>query len=277
MTFAGRRFVVTGAASGIGRATAERLVEHGACVVALDRRDPALGPATFVAVDLADPLSIDNAVAVMDDPLHGLANVAGVPGSFDGETVMRVNLLGLRHLTEALLPRLRPGGSIVHVASCAGTGWRANLAALLDLMAARGFDEGLAWVRAHPMSGPDAYNFSKEAVIVYGQIASMLARPLGVRVNTINPGAVETPILTDFHATMDSNVLDRLKDQAGGRDGRPSEIAAAICFLLSDEASWINGTELNVDGGAEVAVNLGLLDVEADKALAAALDRKRAG
>jgi len=273
VTFAGGRFVVTGAASGIGRATAELLIERGARVVALDRRDPGLDRTTYVPVDLADPASIDSAVAAIDGPLHGLANVAGVPGSLDGETVMRVNLLGLRHLTEALLPRLEAGGSIVNVASCAGTGWRANLDILLELMAARGFDTGLAWVRAHPMPGPDAYNFSKEAVIVYGQIASMLARPFDVRVNTVNPGAVETPILTEFYATMDNAVLDRLKDQAGGRDGRPSEIAAAICFLLSDEASWINGTELNVDGGAEVAINLGLLEVDADRALEMVFDR----
>jgi len=199
-----------------------------------------------------------------------------VPGSLDGETVMRVNLLGLRHLTEALLPRMERGGAVVNVASCAGTGWRANLEVLLDLMAARSFEDGLCWVRAHLMAGPDAYNFSKEAVIVYGQVASMIARPFGIRVNTVNPGAVETPILPDFYDTMDRHILDRLKAQAGGRDGRPDEIAPAICFLLSDEARWINGTELNVDGGAEVAVNLGLLDTEADEALAVVI-RSRKG
>ena len=116
------------------------------------------------------------------------------------------------------------------------------------------------------MAGPDAYNFSKEAVIVYSQLASMLARPYGVRVNTVNPGAVATPILADFYETMDNAILDRLRAQAGGRDGRPDDIAPAICFLLSDDARWINGTELNVDGGAEVAINLDLMDVEADAA-----------
>lgn len=260
MTFSGKRIVVTGASSGIGRATADLLIERGAKVVALDRRDTQSPDMTFVACDLSDAGAIDRAAEQIEGPLHGLANVAGVPGSADGETVMRVNLLGLRRLTELMLPRLEPGGSVVNVASCAGTGWRANLPTLLDLMAARGFEDGLAWVRAHPMSGPDTYNFSKEAVIVYTQIASMLARPHGVRVNAVNPGAVETPILADFYDTMDNTILNRLKKQAGGRDGRPDEIAPAIAFLLSDDARWINGTELNVDGGAEVAINLGLLD-----------------
>jgi NAD(P)-dependent dehydrogenase (short-subunit alcohol dehydrogenase family) len=277
MSFAGKLIAVTGAASGIGRATAELLVKRGAYVVALDRRRPTSTDVGFVEIDLADRASIDGSLATLQSTLHGLVNVAGVPGSLDGETVMRVNLLGLRHLTEAVLPHMAPGGAIVNVASCAGTGWRAHLDDHLDLMAARSFDEGLAWVKAHPMSGPDAYNFSKEAVIVYGQVASMIARPYFVRVNTVNPGAVETPILTDFYATMDKAILDRLKAQAGGRDGRPSEIAPAVCFLLSDEAGWINGTELNVDGGAEVAINLGLLDVEPDQALAAVLDRVKSG
>lgn len=260
MNLDGKRVVVTGASSGIGRATADLLIERGADVVALDRRDPQSADMTFVACDLIDAGAIDRAADAIEGPLCGLANVAGVPGTADGETVMRVNLLGLRRLTELLMPRLASGGSVVNVASCAGNGWRANLDTLRGLMAARSFDEGLAWVRDHPMPGPDAYNFSKEAVIVYSQVASMLARPYGVRVNTVNPGAVETPILGDFYDTMDNTVLDRLKAQAGGRDGRPDEIAPAICFLLSDDARWINGTELNVDGGAEVAINLGLLD-----------------
>lgn len=274
MTFAGKRIAVTGAASGIGQATADLLTARGADVLALDRQKPDTAYAAYIVCDLADPQAIDAAVSKIDGPLHGLANVAGVPGSLDGETVMRINLLGLRHLTEALLPLFEPGSGVVNVASCAGTGWRANIETSLDLMAARSFSEGLAWVRSHPMPGPDAYNFSKEAVVVYSQIASMIARPHGVRVNTVNPGAVETPILENFYATMDNAILDRLKDQAGGRDGRPQDIAPAICFLLSDEAGWINGTELNIDGGAEVAINLNLLDVGADAALDTILKRQ---
>ena len=138
MNFRGKRIVVTGASSGIGRATADRLSAQGAEVIALDRHAPA-SDGTYVACDLADPASIDAAVSRIDGSLHGLANVAGVPGSADGEMVMRVNLLGLRHLTESLLSRFEAGGSVVNVASCAGTGWRANLDSLRSLMAAHSF------------------------------------------------------------------------------------------------------------------------------------------
>ena len=94
MNLNGKRIVVTGASSGIGRATAGLLLERGAEVIALDRRDPQSSDMTYVACDLIDAGAIDRAADQIEGPLHGLANVAGVPGSADGETVMRVNLLG---------------------------------------------------------------------------------------------------------------------------------------------------------------------------------------
>lgn len=271
MSLDGRRIVVTGTASGIGAATAALLAERGAQVVGLDRRAPAHGIGRFVACDLADPASIDAAVAAIEGPVHGLANVAGVPGSFDGETVMRVNLLGLRHLTEALLPRLAPGGAIVQVASGAGSGWRDNLARVRDLLSQRSFEAGLAWVRANPLDGPKAYGFSKECVIVYALAGSMMARPFGVRSVSLSPGVVDTPILRDFEDTMGKPILDRLTAQSGGRNARPEDIAPVIAFLMGPDAGWINGTDIGVDGGSEVAIGLDLLGVGADGALEAFL------
>lgn len=267
MSLEGRRIVVTGVASGIGAATAALLTERGAEVIGLDRREPEQRTVAFHRCDLSDPASIDAAVAAIPGPLHGLANVAGVPGSLDGETVMRVNLLGLRHLTEALLPRMVPGGAIVQVASGAGSGWRDNLAQVRALLARRSFAEGLAWVRANPMRGPQAYGFSKECVIVYALAGSMMARPHGVRSVSLSPGVVDTPILADFEDTMGKAVLDRLTAQSGGRNARPGDIAPVIAFLMSEDAAWINGTDIGVDGGSEVAIGLDLLEVEADRAL----------
>lgn len=89
MRFDGKTIVVTGASSGIGAATAALLAERGARVVGLDAKGDGAGLAQFHTFDLTDPASIDAALGAIDEPLHGLANVVGVPGSFDGETVMR--------------------------------------------------------------------------------------------------------------------------------------------------------------------------------------------
>lgn len=253
MRLAGKRIVVTGAASGIGLATAELVAGEGAEVIAVD----VAGAPTVERCNLSRPDDIDALVGRLDDPIHGLCNVAGVPGSHPAEQVMAVNFLGLRHLTEALLPRLANGGAVVNVASAAGSGWRQRLEMSRELIATPDFAGGLAWCRAQAMSGPHAYDFSKEAVIVYTMAASTAQRARGVSLNSVSPGAVETPILDDFYATMDNHLLDQLKAQAGGRNGRPEEIAPAIAFLLGDDARWINGTDLMVDGGAEVMINLG--------------------
>ncbi len=94
MSFDGKTIVVTGASSGIAAATAALLGERGARVIGLDAKGDGAGLHGFHNFDLTDPASIDAALSAIDEPLHGLANVAGVPGSFDGETVMRVNVLG---------------------------------------------------------------------------------------------------------------------------------------------------------------------------------------
>ncbi len=269
MSLAGRRIVVTGCASGIGAATGSLLSERGASVVGLDLRDARDDLDRFVPCDLSKPESIDQAVAAIDGPVHGLANVAGVPGSFDAETVMRVNVLGLRHLTEAMMPCMETGSAVVQVASGAGSGWRERLGLIRSLLAQRSYGGGLDWLRTHPMTGPEAYNFSKEVAIVYAMAGSMLGRPFGIRSLSVSPGAVETPILSDFYATMGEDVLDRLKAQSGGRNGQPAEIARVIAFALSDEASWINGTDIGVDGGSEVALAFDLLEQSSEEACTA--------
>lgn len=267
MSFENKTIVVSGANSGIGAATAKLLTERGARVIGLDRHGDGAGLHGFRRLDLTDPASIDAALADIGEPLHGLANVAGVPGSLDGETVMRVNFLGLRQVTETLLPRLAPGSAIVQVASDAGSRWRTHLDRILELIRARSYEDGLAWVRAHPMEGPDAYYFSKECVVTYAVAGSMLARSRDVRSLSVSPGAVETPILKDFYASMSSKILDRQMEQSGGRNARPDEIAKVVAFALSEDASWLNGTDVTVDGGGGTAFHFDLVDVPAERCL----------
>lgn len=254
----GRTIVVTGGSSGIGAAVVERLAEADATTIVLDRVPATIGSG-FVSCDLSDPHAIAAAAEQLPSRCFGLVNAAGVSGAADAETVMRVNFLGLRELTNELLPRLERGGAVVNVASAAGSCWRLRRDALLELIAAESFEEGLRWCGEQEMTGPSAYGFSKEAVVVLSQrIALRRFAADGVRVNSVSPGAVETPLLAAFHHTMDRDCLD-LITRSVGRDAQPAEIAEVVVFLLSPASRWINGTDLIVDGGGEGAFNTGVI------------------
>jgi NAD(P)-dependent dehydrogenase (short-subunit alcohol dehydrogenase family) len=243
---AGQPVVVTGAASGIGAATVARLVSAGRDVVGLDRQ-PARGCPT-VLCDLARPETIDAAVGELPAELGGLANVAGVPGTFPAELVMRVNVLGLRHLTEALLPRMVAGSAVVSVASVAAVRDPAPRELVAELLATPSFEAGLAWCLGHPLDAPSAYRFSKQVLIEWTLQASAAWRRRRVRVVSVSPGVVDTPILPDFRASMGDAAIDTATAEAG-RLAEPDDIAPVIAFLLSPDARWVNGIDLRVDGG----------------------------
>ncbi|MDQ1507553.1 MAG: hypothetical protein QOD57_5280 [Actinomycetota bacterium] len=246
MTAAGVPVVVTGAASGIGAATVARLTAAGRAVVGLDRQ-PARGCPT-VLCDLARPETIDAAVGELPAEIGGLANVAGLPGTFPAELVLRVNVLGLRHLTEAVLPRMVPGSAVVNVASVAAVRDPAPRERVAELLAAATFDAGLAWCLEHPLDAPAAYRFSKQVLIEWTLQASAAWRRRGVRVLSVSPGVVDTPILPDFRASMGDAAIDAAAAEAG-RLAEPDDIAPVIAWLLSPDAGWVNGIDLRVDGG----------------------------
>jgi NAD(P)-dependent dehydrogenase (short-subunit alcohol dehydrogenase family) len=256
-SFQGKRFVVTGAASGIGNAVAERLLAAGAEVISLDRNTPTAAVARHVEVDLANPRSIDAALEQLDGTYDGLLNVAGIPGTAPADLVLAVNTLAVRHLAEAFFERLNPGGSVVIVSSTAGFGWPARLETIRDLLATDTFEEGAAWFKANPQQG-NAYNFSKEATTVYTMTMGLAVVEMGLRINAVLPGPVETPILVDFEESMGKDNLDGVKELLG-RHATPDDIASAVLFLASDEARWVNGQALIVDGGISGAVLSGVV------------------
>lgn len=242
----GKTIIVTGTASGIGAETARLVQAWGGRVIAVDRHEPAVPVDAFFAADLSDRAAIDALAEALPAGAHGLANIAGLPPTRPAAEVLRVNLIGLKHLTLRLVPKLADGASIVNLASIAGLDWAEALPAVRaseDL----GFDGVEAFCERHGIKGARSYFFSKEALIAWTYRNRWSWRDRGIRMNAVSPGPVETPILPDFVATLgaraegDMAVMDR--------PGRPQDIAPVVGFLLSDASAWIRGANLPVDGG----------------------------
>jgi NAD(P)-dependent dehydrogenase (short-subunit alcohol dehydrogenase family) len=256
MVFQDKRIVVTGVASGVGQATAKALQEAGAHVIGMDVKPAIEYCDQFVLCDLSNQASIDSAVDEIKQPIDGLANIAGVPGNLPAELVFKVNFLGMRHLTNQLLPKLTDRAAVVNIASTAATSWRKRKDLSESLLTISDWNSCLREFEKLAMSGPATYDFTKELVVLYTMLASSKERHRGVRVNSLSPGAVHTPLLQIFYDTMGDELLKSLKAQAGGRDAYADEIADAILLMLDPKGYWINGTDLIVDGGAEVLMNL---------------------
>lgn len=262
----GRQIVVTGGSSGIGLKICERLAANDDHVHVLDR-NPAPGTVQYTPCDLTNPASVQAAVAALPGTVDVLINAAGVSGLAGASTTMTVNFFAVRDLTTAVAPRMPRGSSVVNIASTSGWYWREHLADIREVLAARTEDEKSAVISSRIPDGYTAYARSKEAVIVWSAVASQ--QYLGhIRVNSISPGPIETPLLKDFYEAMGHDELDPLTARSGGRNGRPEEVAAVAVWLASPDAYWVNGTDIPVDHGAEMAEFLAAQDLIAPLAQA---------
>ena len=241
-----RHVVLTGGASGIGAAALALFKADGHRVTVIDRADPGDQADDWIEADLSDLGSIRAL-----NPAHEidvLVNAAGLPPRPGLEaTILRVNTQALIAMTEHLLPRLRPGGAIVNMASKAGGKWRQNLAQVQRFLALDPSDDLDAFVRDEAIDPVRAYDLSKEAVIVWGLSNLARFRDLGLRINSVSPAAVATPILDDFMTAFGDRA--RKGVEITGRAGQPEEIAQVIRFLASPEASWVTGCNIECDGG----------------------------
>ncbi|HEX7460507.1 MAG TPA: SDR family NAD(P)-dependent oxidoreductase, partial [Acidimicrobiales bacterium] len=164
--YAGKRAVVTGAASGMGAATVDVLGRLGAEVVGLDRA-PIAGPVSqAVEVDLLDPDSIAAAADRIEGDVDAFFNCAGLPGPpFSDLETMLVNFVGGRDLIERVVPRMPSGSAVVYVASAGGIGWQANLGIFTELFATDSYAAAKAWLESRPeVWEGNGYATSKQAI-----------------------------------------------------------------------------------------------------------------
>ena len=241
----GKVVLVTGAGSGIGRASAERAAREGACVFAVDLDGDALeaavaaivdagGDATAHLCDISDPLAVADCLRLCVDrygALHALVNMAGVLRFDDTEElslpqwqkVMDINLTGTFLLCQAALPHLiESGGSIVNAASTA---------------ALSGLPCGVA------------YSASKGGVLAMTRSIAVEYAKRGVRANCVCPGDIGTNMTKDveFPATMDFKLMPRISSLSGPKG--PEVVAGVIAMLISDDGVHITGEDIRVDGG----------------------------
>lgn len=265
LSFEGKRVLVCGGGgSGIGARTVEILAELGAEIHVFDLREPPVSVASYRSVDLGDPAAGVAAVAAVGGPIDVLINAQGLLKEGVPDQVVSVNFLGLRAITEAVLPSMRAGASVVSVAT--------SLPPLpADLSGMRAFNalplsEAIEYCRANPEQVSDGYAFSKFQLVVWSLDTALDCASRGIRVNLVYPGRTDTSMLSDFlrddgpyaRSMQQSGQLDHLMSVMG-RPAQPREVAWPIVFLASDAASYVTGARLPVEGGYLAAAELGRL------------------
>jgi NAD(P)-dependent dehydrogenase (short-subunit alcohol dehydrogenase family) len=238
--FVDRVAVVTGAASGIGLVTARAFAAEGARVVAADLhgdrttavarelRDGGAPDALGVACDVAQEADVERCVAETTQRfgrLDVVVNNAGVMvfrplvehTADDWWKVLHVDLLGAFFFTRAAFRAMRPGGAIVNVSSVHA-------------------------IETTPLVA--SYAAAKTALLSLTRSASLEGKPLGIRVNAVLPGAIDTPMLWE-----NPNIRSGVEHVDPHDVGKPEQVAATILFLASDDASFVQGEAMRVDGG----------------------------
>ena len=247
-----RRVIVTGAASGMGAAVADILVELGADVIGVDVRDFERPSVTTCSMDLKEKGSIDAFVHGLEDrSVYALFCCAGLPQTFPPVDVVQVNFLGTRYLIESMLPKLEAESAVAVITSMT-LGWVQEAERLSPLINSASMEEGRAWLEDHQKSLGDSYMVGKHAMAAWATIHSTRYIQRGVRVNILCPGITQTPMLASFEEVA-QEALDLLPKPLG-RNITTEEQAFSMVFLNHPKSSAIVGLSLYSDGGSQAAI-----------------------
>lgn len=243
--------VITGAASGMGAAATDLLIKAGANVYALDIGEVKAPVTKALKVNIMDKASIDAALSELPGSIFGLFNCAGVPHPPTPvyETVM-INFVGLRYLTEQLLPRITEGGGVASIASTAGMGWRSNLDKVKSFLALESFEAASDWLKAeNDMGGSDAYGFSKQCIIVYTmQMAGELAKQ-HKRINCIAPSPTQSAFMDNLNSAGVGKDVTSLFCPSNGDFATGADMGHALVAINSKLAGFVSGCNIPVDYG----------------------------
>jgi NAD(P)-dependent dehydrogenase (short-subunit alcohol dehydrogenase family) len=260
MDFNGKRVVVTGGATGVGAELLRLLESAGAPeVIVLDVKEPSGAHTTFLETDLSDKSQIDGAVARIDGQVDALFNNAGVADTLPPETVFRVNALAPMRLTAALLPQIVDGGAIAVTASIAGMGWSQRLPMIQELFELGEWDAMEQWFDCRTLD-VDTYSFTKEIMQVWTMRSAYALTRRGIRINSVCPSPIDTPLVGDFRKTIGDAGMDFTIQHAGGRMVSPREVASVLAWLVGPDASFVSGQNINIDHGFQAAMITGQLD-----------------
>lgn len=258
--YRGKVCVVTGAASGMGRAVCEMLLDLEAEVYALDVAEVTLPVKKALCVNIGDKASVDKAWKELPERIDCFFGIAGVSGvKTDFKTTCMINFTGHKYMTEQyVIPAMESGGAIAFMGSRGGKCWRPTIEEYRDVVESpdwesceKAMDEKNALVQNMgygEKSGLRGYYYSKRMMNFY---VKYLTKPLmekGIRINIINPGTTQTQLTAQWESIM---TRQQMLGVNRSRLAEPEEMAMPIVFANSYMANFMTGIDISVDNGQQ--------------------------